>query len=54
MKTMITSAANGVLVDLFVPQAQDYTVVMDASGTALSCYLMWNDLTENHNKFYVS
>ena len=52
---MVTSAsgAGGVLVDASVPSAQSYKVVSDG-GTTFSCYLMWTDLKNNHNKFYVS
>jgi poly [ADP-ribose] polymerase 2/3/4 len=28
--------------------------VLSDSGKALSCYLMWSDIKENHNKFYVA
>ena len=53
MKTVVTSAVGGVLVDASVPSAQNYKVVSDG-GKTYSCYLMWTDLKDNHNKFYVS
>ena len=54
LKTVTTSATGGVLVDSQVPSAQNYKVVIGADGKALSCYLMWSDLRNNNNKFYVS
>ena len=56
VKLVSTSATGGVFVDHFVPKAQDYKVLFTAGSTttALSCYLMWSDIKNNHNKFYVA
>ena len=41
-------------VDDSVPRRENYSVVVDpASGRPLSVYLMWSDLKDNHNKYYV-
>lgn len=32
----------------------NYTVVDGADGAALSCYLMWSDIKDNHNKYYIA
>ena len=41
-------------VDDHVPRRDNYNVVVDpASGRPLSVYLMWSDLKDNHNKYYV-
>ena len=53
LKLVSTSSTGGVFVDHFVPKAQDYKVLFTAS-TAHSCYLMWSDIKNNHNKFYVA
>ncbi len=53
LKLVSTSATGGVFVDHFVPKAQDYKVLFTASK-AHSCYLMWSDIKNNHNKFYVA
>jgi poly [ADP-ribose] polymerase len=53
LKIVSTSSTGGVFVDHFVPRAEDYKVLFTAS-TALSCYLMWSDIKNNHNKFYVA
>jgi predicted DNA-binding WGR domain protein len=50
--TQLTYSTGGVFVDHFVPKAQDYKVLFTAS-TALACYLMWSEIKNNHNKFYV-
>ena len=50
---VLTSATGGVLVDHFVPKAEMHKVIQH-NGKALSCYLMWTDCKENHNKFYVA
>ncbi|TNV79748.1 hypothetical protein FGO68_gene2208 [Halteria grandinella] len=49
-----TSLTGGVFVDHHVPQAQQYKVLFSKDGNACSCYLMWTDIKENHNKFYVA
>lgn len=54
LKTMTTSSTGGVLADSLVPSAQNYKIVTGPDGSTCSCYLMWSDLTDNHNKFYVS
>ena len=54
LKLVSTSSTAGVYVDHFVPKAHDYQVLFDKSTAALSCYLMWSDIKENHNKFYVA
>ena len=55
LKLVSTSSTGGVFVDHFVPRAQDYKVLFTtAASTALSCYLMWSDIKNNHNKFYVA
>lgn len=54
LKMVSTSVTGGVFVDHFVPKADQYSVLKDAAGKALSCYLMWCDVKENHNKFYVA
>lgn len=53
LTVVTTNVKNGVFVDSKCPRAVDYEVVFDGS-TALSCYLMWSDIKENHNKFYVA
>ena len=53
IKVVSTSATGGVFVDHFVPKAAMHKVIQDG-GKALSCYLMWTDCKENHNKFYVA
>ena len=30
-----------------------YTIVKDSDGRQLSVYLMWSDLKDNHNKYYI-
>lgn len=44
----------GVLVDHLVPNPGKYSVVDGADGQALSCYLMWSDVKDNHNKYYIA
>ena len=39
-------------VDQYVSGASGYTVVKQ-DGKYLSCYLMWSDVKDNHNKFYI-
>jgi hypothetical protein len=51
--TVSTSATGGVLVDHLVPGAKTFSVVQEG-GKALSCYLMWSDAKNNHNKYYIS
>jgi predicted DNA-binding WGR domain protein len=47
------SAAKGpVQVDAFVPSSGDYSVVTDGDF-GYSCYLMWSDVKNNHNKYYI-
>ena len=53
IEAVITSAAGSVLVDRKLPSAYNYKVVIGPSNTPYSCYLMWSDLKDNHNKFYV-
>lgn len=53
LKLVSTSATGGVLVDHFVPKAEMHKVIHH-NGKALSCYLMWTDCKQNHNKFYVA
>ena len=50
---MQTSITGGVLVDHLVPGCSGYQVVIEAS-TALSAYLMWSDIKDNHNKYYIA
>lgn len=47
-----TSADGGVLVDHLVPKASTFKVHQN-NGKAYSCYLMWSDVKDNHNKFYI-
>jgi formylmethanofuran:tetrahydromethanopterin formyltransferase len=54
IKAVITSAPGSVLVDSKMPSAYNYKVLIGPSNTPYSCYLMWSDLKDNHNKFYVS
>lgn len=54
IKTVSTSATGGVFVDHMVPQAVNYSVVNGADGKPLSCYLMWSDIKDNHNKYYIA
>lgn len=44
----------GVLVDHLVPNPGKYSVVDGADGQPLSCYLMWSDIKDNHNKYYIA
>ena len=53
LKIVSTSATGGVFVDHFVPNAEKYKVIIDGDFS-YSCYLMWSDIKENHNKFYVA
>ena len=53
LKLVSTSSTGGVFVDHFVPKAQEYKVLFTGSN-AHSCYLMWSDIKNNHNKFYVA
>ena len=53
MKVVSTSATGGVFVDHFVPKAAEHKVLF-TGDKAHSCYLMWSDIKENHNKFYVA
>ncbi|CDW91652.1 poly(adp-ribose) polymerase [Stylonychia lemnae] len=53
IKVVQTSSKGGVLVDHLVPQAQNFQVI-DDNGRNLSCYLMWSDIKNNHNKYYIS
>jgi poly [ADP-ribose] polymerase len=39
-------------IDQQVPNAANYTIVKNGSNF-LSCYLMWSDVKNNHNKFYI-
>jgi hypothetical protein len=48
-----TATTNGVYVDYFVPGADKYKVIF-SGGQACSCYLMFTDIKNNHNKFYVA
>ena len=36
-----------------VPNAEKFEVI-ENNGKALSCYLMWSDIKDNHNKYYIS
>jgi WGR domain len=48
-----TAPANGpVQVDALVPNSANYTVHVDGEHP-YSCYLMWSDVKDNHNKFYI-
>lgn len=51
--TVQTSAKGGVFVDHKVPNAPTYTVI-SVDNKALSCYLMWSDIKDNHNKYYIA
>ena len=53
IKMVQTSVTGGVLVDHLVPNAVQYKVI-SSDGVPLSCYLMWSDIKENHNKFYIA
>jgi hypothetical protein len=39
-------------IDSKVPNADKYTIMKEGLSY-LSCYLMWSDVKDNHNKFYV-
>lgn len=39
-------------VDDHNPNRKSYTVITH-NGRPLSAYLMWSDLKDNHNKFYI-
>lgn len=53
--TVNTSATGGVLVDHLVPQAHTFSVVAGTDKKKmLSCYLMWSDIKDNHNKYYIA
>jgi poly [ADP-ribose] polymerase 2/3/4 len=54
IKTVSTSATGGVLVDHLVPNAPAFSVVSASNGSPLSCYLMWSDIKDNHNKYYIA
>ena len=51
--TVTTSAAGGILVDHLNPDCKSFSVIHH-EGKALSCYLMWSDIKDNHNKYYIS
>jgi len=54
IKTVSTSATGGVFVDHHVPSAANYKVVNGSDGKPMSCYLMWSDIKDNHNKYYIA
>ena len=39
-------------VDSFVPNGAAYEVVVD-NGKVYSTYMMWSDMKNNHNKYYI-
>ena len=47
-----TTVSADVEVDDHNPSRKNYKVVTH-NGRPLSVYLMWSDLKENHNKFYI-
>lgn len=53
LKIVSTSATGGIFVDHHVPKAELHKVIQE-KGKSFSCYLMWSDIKNNMNKFYVA